>query len=85
MSDLDKLVALGAQSCAGSLIFKNKVVGTLTGGFTLTQDGRELLEREAGITDLEVKSETPKRGRKPKAEAEAEPEVQASADGVIDI
>lgn len=82
MSDLEKLVSLGAYSVGGRLMWKNKVLGTLgEGGFVPTEEGLQALALD--VTDVEVKSESPRKGRKPKAEAA--PEVQVSADGVIDI
>jgi hypothetical protein len=58
MSNLDKLVELGAYSCAGDLIFNNKLVGTLRNGdLHLTDEGRKLLDMD--ISDAVVLSETP--------------------------
>lgn len=57
MSNLDKLLELGAYSCAGDLIFKNKVVGILRDGdLHLSDDGRKLLDMD--ISDAVVVSET---------------------------
>lgn len=57
MSNLDKLVELGAYSCAGDLIFNNKLVGTLrSGDLHLTDEGRKLLNMD--ISEAVVISET---------------------------
>lgn len=64
MSQIDKLVALGAYSCGGDLMWKNKVLANLRDGeMYLTDEGKSVLA--ADIEDVAVKSET-KRTRKPK-------------------
>lgn len=66
MTNTEKLLALGAYSCAGDLIWKNKVMGQLRDGdLVLTEEGKAALAMD--VTDVEVKSET-KRKAKPKAE-----------------
>lgn len=70
MSNLNKLVELGAYSCGGDLIWKGKVLGRFRNGeFIPTEEGLKAL----GIDDaVEVKPK-PKRA---KAEAkDDEPEV----------
>lgn len=80
MSDLDKLGALGAYSVGGRLVWKNKVLGTLSDGrLTLTDEGKEVLSMD--VTDVEIKSETPRRPRV-KRTAEAVSQVD---EVVIDI
>ena len=67
MSNADKLIALGAHSVAGDLIWKNKVLGSMRNGdFIPTEDGLALLEQD--IEDAVIKTET-KRTRKPKVDA----------------
>lgn len=85
MSNLDKLVALGAYSCGGELLYKQKTVGHFRNGdFALTEDGQELLDQD--ITDVVVKRETPtaveRPARAPKAKkaAEAVPEPEVTAE-----
>lgn len=72
MSNLDKLVAKGAYSCGGELLFKNKVMGSLRNGeFHISEAGLAELQ----VDDVEVKEVKP-RGRKAKVvEATPEPEV----------
>ena len=65
MSNLDKLVAKGAYSCGGELLFKNKVMGQLRNGeFFISDEGKAELE----ISDVEVKEVKPRSPRKAKAE-----------------
>lgn len=72
MSNLDKLVELGAYSCAGDLIFNNKLVGTLRNGdLHLTDEGRKLLNMD--ISDAVVISETPTAAPVDAAPASSEP------------
>lgn len=70
MSNLDKLIAKGAYSCAGELLFKNKVMGKLRDGeFYITEEGQAELE----IDDVEVKEVKP-RAKKAKVEVDAQAE-----------
>jgi hypothetical protein len=72
MSNVDKLLALGAYSCGGDLIWKNKVMGHMRDGdFVLTEEGKAVLAMD--IEDVEVKQDKPKRGRKPSL---SEPEIE---------
>lgn len=65
MSNLDKLVAKGAYSCGGELLFKNKVMGRLRDGeFYISPEGLAELE----VSDVEVKEVKPRSPKKPKAE-----------------
>lgn len=65
MSNLDKLVAKGAYSCGGELLFKNKVMGQLRNGeFFISDAGKAELE----ISDVEVKEVKPRNPKKVKAE-----------------
>ena len=68
MSNLDKLVAKGAYSCGGELLFKNKVMGQLRyGEFFISVAGKAELE----ISDVEAKEVKP-RAKKVKTEATVE-------------
>lgn len=76
MSNLEKLIAKGAYSCAGELLFKNKVMGKLRDGeFYISEDGMAELE----IEDVEVKEVKPKVKKvkldTPKAELSTEDEL----------
>lgn len=63
MSNVDKLLALGAYSCGGDLIWKNKTMGRVRNGvLDLTPDGEAALKMD--VTDVEVKEDKPKRARK---------------------
>lgn len=67
MSNLDKLVAKGAYSCGGELLFKNKVMGRLRDGeFYISPEGLAELE----VSDVEVKEVKPRSPKKAKAKAE---------------
>ena len=64
MSDLEKLIAKGAYSVAGELVFKNKVMGKLRDGeFFVSDDGMAELQ----IEDVEPKEVKP-RAKKAKAD-----------------
>lgn len=79
MSNLDKLVAKGAYSCGGELLFKNKVMGALRHGeFFISEDGLAELE----VDDVEVKEVKP---RAKKAKAEAAPAEDAVAKAHDDL
>lgn len=72
MSNVDKLLALGAYSCGGDLIWKNKTLGYLRNGeLVLTDEGNAVLAMD--IEDAEVKQDKPKRTRKAAA---VEPEIE---------
>lgn len=77
MSNVDKLLAKGAQIVGGDLILRHQVVGKFRhGDFILTPEG----EAELEITDVEVKEvpaveHKPHRGRKPKAAPAADEDV----------
>lgn len=56
MSNLEKLVAQGAQVVAGDVILKNKLVGTLRNGeFYPTAHGIEQADVEDAVIKTEVK------------------------------
>lgn len=81
MSNVDKLVSLGAECVGGDLIYKHKVMGSFRNGdFTLSADGKALLDMD--ITDVEVKEVKPK-----KAKAKPEPvvEPEATVDALMDF
>lgn len=68
--NVEKLISLGAYSCAGDLILNGKVVASLRNGkVELTEHGSNL----AAVEDAVVKSEV-RRGRKPKAESSVDGE-----------
>lgn len=78
MSNADKLVALGAYSCAGDLMWKGKVMGQLRNGdLILTADGLSALSMD--VTDVVAKEDRPKRARAPKAE----PAPELSVDDLL--
>ncbi len=79
MSQIDKLLALGAYSCCGDLMWKNKVLATLRDGeMHLTDEGKAVLA--ADIEDVVIKSET----KKPRAK-KAEDGVAADDDVALDV
>ena len=76
MSNHDRLIAEGAYTCAGSMIYKNVEVGVLRDGeLALNAAGREVLAKLADVTDVVVKAPKAKK----KVEAEVVPEVDAEA------
>ena len=76
MSNIDRLIAEGAYSCAGSLILKNRELGVLRDGdLVLNDEGRALLAKLDDVTDVAVKA--PKAKAK-KVEVEA-PVLDAEA------
>lgn len=77
MSNLDKLISLGAYSCGGDLILGRKIVGHLRNGdLHLTDDGKQVIEQ-----DVEDAVEVVRPKRKAKAEAKADPLVDDSGLG----
>lgn len=73
MSNLEKLIAKGAYSAAGDIIFKNKVLGQMrNGAFVINDAGLAELE----IEDADVKEVKP-RAKRIKAETEALTEAPA--------
>lgn len=61
MSNLDKLLAKGAQVVGGDLILRHKVMGQFRhGDFFVTPEGMEELE----ILDVEVKETKPTKAKK---------------------
>lgn len=74
MSNLEKLIAKGAYSAAGDIIFKNKVLGQMrNGAFVINDAGLAELE----IEDVEVKEVKP-RAKRIKADTDATPEYDES-------
>ena len=62
MSNIEKLLSLGAYSCAGDLILGRKIVGHLRNGdLVLTDDGKTVLESAQSPDEAK-----PRRGRPPK-------------------
>jgi hypothetical protein len=91
MSAVDKLLALGAQSVAGDLIWKGKVLGQSRNGiFSITPDGEAALEIEDAVVierpaapDTEpqpVAKPAAKRTPAKKVAAPVEPEPQEAAE-----
>lgn len=59
MSNLDKLIAVGAQCVGGDLLWKHKVLGSFRNGdFHISAAGEQVLAQD--ITDVEVKAEVTK-------------------------
>jgi len=83
MSNLDRFLAEGGYTCAGSLIHRNREVGVLRDGeLQLNDAGREALAKLDGVTDVVVKA--PK-GKK-KVEVGVEPtqdEAEAALDALL--
>jgi hypothetical protein len=74
MSNLEKLLAKGAYSAAGDIIFKNKSLGQMRNGtFVINDAGLAELE----IEDVEVKEVKP-RAKRLKADIDATPESDES-------
>jgi hypothetical protein len=78
MSNLEKLLAAGAESAGGDLLLRSVVVGRFRGGdMTLTEEGLAELE----VDDVVIKSETPKPAKSKKTpEADPAPESDISAE-----
>lgn len=72
---VQKMLDMGADSVAGDVIFKNKVLGTSRNGvFSITPEGEAFL----AIDDVEVKQEVPKAAAEPKpAKASKAKKVEA--------
>ena len=85
MSNLDKLVAKGAYSCGGELLFKNKVMGRLRNGeFFVTEEG--LAELEVSDVEVrEVKPRSPKKVKEAAAEAAGAVEITSVEDDLQDL
>lgn len=82
MNNFERLMAEGAYSCAGSLVYKNKEVGTLRDGdLTLNAAGREAIATLAAVTDVVAK---PSRAKPRKAEPEISAEdTEATLDALL--
>lgn len=77
MSNLDKLVAKGAYSCGGELLFKNKVMGTLRNGeFFISDEGKAELE----VMDVDAKEAKPRAKKAPKQESATAVEPPVAVD-----
>lgn len=84
MSNIDKLLALGAESCGGDLIWKHKLLGRLRNGvLDLTEEGEKALAMD--VTDVEPKEDKPKKPRAPKAKPVAEAEDVVDSDPEIEL
>ncbi len=87
MSDLEKLLALGAQVVGGDVIWKHKVLGRLRNGvFDITEDGLAA----AQVEDVEFKEVAARPARK-KATKAVEPveqtestDIQSDVDDLLD-
>lgn len=81
MSNLDTLLAKGAQIVGGDLIFKHKVVGQFRfGDFLLTPDGQAELE----VVDVEFK-EVKKTRKKAEEPAPAVEDTATVDDVTIEV
>ena len=70
MSNVDKLIALGAQAVGGDLVWKGQLLGQFRNGeFLITPEG----EAAMNIEDVEVREVKPRRKKEeaPAAEGEA--------------
>ena len=80
MDDVEKLLALGAESVAGDLLWKHKVMGTSRNGvFQVTPEGLAALE----IVDVEVKVIEPKPKKTKKVEAAEAPAADATLEALL--
>lgn len=81
MSNLDRFIAEGADTCAGSLIYKGRELGVLRDGdLVLNDEGRALMAKLDEVTDVVVK--VPKAKAK---KAEAEVGDDAALDAMLGI
>lgn len=84
MSNLDRLLAEGAYTCAGSVIRNNVDFGSLSNGeLVLTPAGKAFLDKIEGVTDVAAKAP---RASKKKAEVIAEPtaeDAEAALDALL--
>ena len=79
MSNVEKLLAKGAQIVGGDLILRHQVVGMFRyDDFILTPEGQAELE----IIDVEVKETKPKAARAKKVESQITDAVTVSTDDV---
>lgn len=80
MSNVDKLISLGAQAVGGDLVWKGKLLGQFRHGeCILTEEGVACLD----IVDVEVKEVKKPRAKKPEmVETEITDSVTASVDDV---
>jgi hypothetical protein len=79
VSAIEKLMALGAESCGGDLIWKRKLMGKMRNGvLDLTADGEAALAMD--VTDVEVKEDKPKRKAKAAAPVVEAPEPEVILD-----
>jgi archaellum component FlaF (FlaF/FlaG flagellin family) len=82
MTHIDRFLAEGAYSCAGSLIHKNRKVGVLRDGeLLLTDHGKDLLAKLDGVTDVVVK--TPKSKKKVEVVEPTQDEAEAALDALL--
>lgn len=79
MSNLDKLLAKGAEVCAGSVILRHKELGTVRNGeFYINADGLAELAIEDVVEVKEIKKPA-------KAKAKADEVPAAEGDVTIDV
>ena len=70
MSDIDTLMARGADCVAGDIVFKNKSMGRmLSGSFVPTADGLT----ELAITDVDVDEKPARKARVKKEDVKLDP------------
>ena len=76
MSNVDKLIALGAQAVGGDLVWKGQLLGQFRNGeFIITPEGEDALN----IEDVEVREVKP---RRKKEDAPAVEDAVATSDDV---
>ena len=76
MSNVDKLIALGAQAVGGELVWKGQLLGQFRNGeFIITPEGEDALN----IEDVEVREVKP---RRKKEDAPAVEDAVATSDDV---
>lgn len=82
MSNMDRLMAEGAYSCAGALVLRNVEVGTLRDGdLHLTEAGKDLLAKLDDVTDVVVKA--PKGKKKAEVVEPTQDEAEAALDALL--
>jgi hypothetical protein len=80
MSDIDTLMARGADCVAGDIVFKNKSMGRmLSGVFIPTADGLV----ELAITEVDVDEKPARKARAKKEEVKADPVDVTDVDDLL--
>jgi len=82
MNNIDRFLAEGAYSCAGSLVLKNREVGVLRDGdLVLNDEGRAVLAKLDDVTDVVVKA--PKGKKKVEVVEPTQDEAEAALDALL--